>query len=58
MQNQKIKLRNLGKEYLSRIAIVLLIALVTILVLGFFGWNGGAPLDDVEPINPADIDFP
>lgn len=58
MQNQKIKWRNLGKEYLSRIAIVLLIALVTILVLGFFAWNGGAPLDDVEPINPADIDFP
>lgn len=58
MKNQKIKLRNLGKEYLGRIAIVLLIALVAILVLGFFAWNGGAPLDDVEPISPADIDFP
>jgi hypothetical protein len=58
IRNQKIKWIDLVKEFLSRIAIVVLIAFVAILILGFFAWNGGAPLDDVEQINPADIDFP
>jgi hypothetical protein len=56
IRNQKIKWIDLVKEFLSRTAIVVLIALVASLILGFFAWNGGAPLDDVEPINPADID--
>ena len=58
IRDQKIKWIDLVKEFLSRTAIVVLIAFVSILILGFFAWNGGAPLDDVEPINPADIDFP
>jgi O-antigen/teichoic acid export membrane protein len=57
-RNQEIKWVNLVKEFLSRTAFVVLIAIVAILIFGFFAWNGGAPLDDVEPINPADIDFP
>ena len=58
IRNQKIKWSDLVKEFLGRTAIVVLIGFVAILILGFFAWNGGAPLDDVDPINPADIDFP
>ena len=38
--------------------LIIFIAFIAITIISFFGWNGGAPLDDVEPINPADAQYP
>ena len=38
--------------------VVILIAFISIIVMSIFAWNGGAPLDDIEPVHPADAQYP
>lgn len=44
--------------FIANLLVVILIAFFSIIVISFFAWNGDAPLDDVEPVHPADAQYP